>query len=122
MSLKYIQLIKRNSSHWEIVLNRPEKYNAINSDMYQCLTDLLDQAANDSDLVLLTITGNGKFYSAGTDLSEPMKSFVNILLIFINNLCFLIRHRRISMWKNRLIKQCFDYRNSLNNLSNFQRF
>lgn len=73
---EHIELIKRNSSHWEIVFNRPEKYNAITSDMYECLTNILDQAENDPDLVLLTMTGKGKFYSAGTDLSEPMKSFV----------------------------------------------
>lgn len=86
---EFIQLIKRNSFHWEILLNRPEKYNAINNDMYQCLTDVLHQAANDPELVLLTITGNGKFYSAGTDLSEPMKAFVNLYSVLFQLILFV---------------------------------
>ena len=77
-----IQLIKRSSAHWEIVFDRAEKYNAITTDMYVRVTNILDQAEHDPDLVLLTITGKGKFYSAGTDLSEPMKSFVSFSCFF----------------------------------------
>ncbi len=80
---EYIELIKKSSSHWELILNRPEKYNAITSDMYERITEILDQAANDEQLVLLSITGKGKFYSSGTDLSDPAKSFVSEVFLSI---------------------------------------
>lgn len=74
---KFIELIKRSPAHWELVLNRPEKYNALTTDMYDSITDVVNAAAKDEDLVLLSVTGRGKFYSAGTDLSDPAKLFVS---------------------------------------------
>ncbi len=82
---EHIELIKKSSSHWELILNRPEKYNAITSDMYERITEILDQAANDEQLVLLSITGKGKFYSSGTDLSDPAKSFVREVFVYLLN-------------------------------------
>ena len=71
-----IQVIKKNPLHWEIVFNRPEKLNAITNDMYERVTQIVNEASNDEQLVLLTITGNGKFYSAGTDLAAFAKMAV----------------------------------------------
>ncbi len=82
-----LELIKKSSSHWELILNRPEKYNAITSDMYEDITQILDEASKDEQLVLLSITGKGKFYSSGTDLSDPAKSFV-CLFIYLFDLQF----------------------------------
>ncbi|CAF1196352.1 unnamed protein product [Adineta steineri] len=76
-SCKYIELIKKSPLHWELVLNRPDKYNAINSDMYDNITQILNQANKDEQLILLSITGKGKFYSSGTDLTDPAKSFLS---------------------------------------------
>ena len=73
---KQIELIKKSSSHWEIVFNRPEKYNALTSEMYERITQIFEEASKDEHLILLSITGKGKFYSSGTDLSDPSKSFV----------------------------------------------
>ncbi|CAF3302754.1 unnamed protein product [Rotaria socialis] len=70
---EHIELIKKSSLHWEIVLNRPEKYNAITRPMYERIIEILDQAGQDKELVLLTMTGKGKFYSAGTDLADFAK-------------------------------------------------
>lgn len=74
----YIELIKKSSSHWELILNRPDKFNAITSDMYERMIQIFDDAAKDEELVLLSITGKGKYYSAGTDLTDPAKSFVRV--------------------------------------------
>jgi enoyl-CoA hydratase/carnithine racemase len=78
-SCEHIELIKISPSHWELIFNRPEKYNAITSDMYECITRILDDAENDEELILLSITGKGKFYSSGTDLSDPTKLFVRLI-------------------------------------------
>ncbi|UJR29818.1 hypothetical protein I4U23_017361 [Adineta vaga] len=67
------ELIKKSSAHWELVLNRPEKYNAITQPMYERYIEILDQAAQDKQLVLLSITAKGKFYSSGTDLADFAK-------------------------------------------------
>lgn len=72
-SSDHIQLIKKSSQHWHVVLNRPEKYNAITRPMYERLIEILDQAAADKQLVLLSMTGSGKFYSSGTDLADFAK-------------------------------------------------
>lgn len=65
-----IQLLVKSPAHWHIVLNRPEKYNAITKSMYERLIDILERAGKDPQVVLLSITGNGKFYSSGTDLAD----------------------------------------------------
>jgi enoyl-CoA hydratase/carnithine racemase len=85
--LEDILLIKKSPLHWEIVLNRPEKYNAITQPMYERIIQILDQAAQDKQLVLLSITGKGKFYSAGTDLADFAKMAVSIF----SNLSFHIK-------------------------------
>jgi enoyl-CoA hydratase/carnithine racemase len=90
ISLEHLELIKKSPSHWELILNRPDKYNAITSDMYEGITQILDEAANDEQLVLLSLTGKGKFYSSGTDLSDPAKAFVNsfsFFVFFFHSLC-----------------------------------
>ena len=65
-----IQLLVKSPAHWHIVLNRPEKYNAITRPMYERLIEILDRAGQDPQVVLLSITGSGKFYSSGTDLAD----------------------------------------------------
>jgi len=74
---EHIQLIKKSAIHWEIVLNRPEKYNAITNEMYVAMTQILQSAAQDEQLVLLSMTGKGKYYSSGTDLADPAKAFMS---------------------------------------------
>lgn len=44
--------------------------------MYERLIEILDQAAADKQLVLLSMTGSGKFYSSGTDLADFAKMAV----------------------------------------------
>lgn len=52
----------------EIVLNRPEAYNALNLEMMKLLGDTLALAAADSTLKGILITGAGKAFCSGGDL------------------------------------------------------
>src|SRR5580658_315527 len=53
-----------------ITLNRPEKYNAFNREMALELQKLLDDAASDKQVRCIFITGKGKAFCAGQDLTE----------------------------------------------------
>lgn len=52
-----------------ITLNRPEKRNAINQDLITNLYNAIDSAAKDDEICTIIITGNGKSFCAGIDLS-----------------------------------------------------
>ncbi|HWH63359.1 MAG TPA: enoyl-CoA hydratase-related protein [Ginsengibacter sp.] len=53
-----------------ITLNRPEKYNAFNRAMALSFQNALDECENDSEVRCVYITGTGKAFCAGQDLSE----------------------------------------------------
>ena len=53
-----------------ITLNRPEKYNAINRQMALLLQNMLDECAADKKVRAIYLTGSGKAFCAGQDLSE----------------------------------------------------
>ena len=52
-----------------ITLNRPEKLNAINDEMFRELLDALDEVRQDGDSLVVVIKGAGRAFSAGQDLS-----------------------------------------------------
>jgi 2-(1,2-epoxy-1,2-dihydrophenyl)acetyl-CoA isomerase len=54
----------------KITLNRPEKYNSFNREMALLLQKKLDDCATDKNIRAIYLTGNGKAFSAGQDLSE----------------------------------------------------
>jgi len=56
-----------------ITLNRPEKFNAFNREMSFLLQKILDDCVADKNIRCIYITGNGKAFSAGQDLSELTK-------------------------------------------------
>ena len=49
---------------------REAKKNALTLDMYQQLTELLNQATQDEDIVVVSITGSDHCFSAGNDLAD----------------------------------------------------
>lgn len=51
-------------------LNRPERANAFNFEMTQALQNALTDAEKDSQVRCVIITGNGKTFSAGQDITE----------------------------------------------------
>jgi 2-(1,2-epoxy-1,2-dihydrophenyl)acetyl-CoA isomerase len=61
-----------NGAVAKISLNRPDKYNSFNKEMALQLQSKLEQCAADSVVRAILITGEGKAFSAGQDLSEAM--------------------------------------------------
>jgi 2-(1,2-epoxy-1,2-dihydrophenyl)acetyl-CoA isomerase len=52
-----------------IILNRPEKMNALNNDLAWGYLAALDEAAKDDDVWIIAVTGAGRAFCAGLDLS-----------------------------------------------------
>lgn len=61
-----------NESVLKITLNRPDKFNSFNREMALQLQAALDKAATDSAIRAVYLTGEGKAFCAGQDLSEAM--------------------------------------------------
>jgi 2-(1,2-epoxy-1,2-dihydrophenyl)acetyl-CoA isomerase len=53
-----------------ITLNRPDKLNAFNPEMHKLLRAALERAADEADIRAVLLTGVGRGFSAGQDLSE----------------------------------------------------
>ena len=53
-----------------LVINRPKAYNALNSAFFADLEKFIDTEACDSSVKVLIITGEGKAFAAGADISE----------------------------------------------------
>ncbi len=56
-----------------ITLNRPKAYNALNLKMFEELKRVFAQIEADEDVRVIIITGSGKFFAAGADISEISK-------------------------------------------------
>ena len=55
----------------EIVLNRPDKLNALNAEVWQGIIDLFGQAGDDPDIkVVILRSGASRAFAAGADISE----------------------------------------------------
>jgi methylglutaconyl-CoA hydratase len=75
-----------------LTLNRPRKGNALTATMNSLLLDLLKQLESDPDVRVIVLTGAGKFFCTGMDLSmaasssstkeEVKQSFINGLQVF----------------------------------------
>lgn len=55
-----------------VILNRPEKLNCFNREMALQLITVLDKAENNNNIRAIIITGIGKAFCAGQDLSEAI--------------------------------------------------
>ncbi|MCX5849419.1 MAG: enoyl-CoA hydratase-related protein [Deltaproteobacteria bacterium] len=53
-----------------LTLNRPEKKNAFNTEQWKALAAELDAARENDDVTVVVLTGAGKDFSAGQDLSD----------------------------------------------------
>lgn len=60
-----------------LTLARPERLNAVNGVMIRELLDALDRVDADDDVRALIVTGAGRAFSAGADLSRGTDSFVD---------------------------------------------
>lgn len=60
-----------------ITLNRPEKLNAFTDDMLALLVTKIDECAQDSEIRAVVLTGNGRGFSAGGDVTAMGKNADN---------------------------------------------
>src|SRR5437879_3810571 len=67
-------LTERSGSILRIQLNRPEKKNAMTSDMYVTLAELLNAAAKDDEIRVVLWHGAGDSFCAGNDVVDFLKS------------------------------------------------
>ena len=51
-----------------ITLNRPDRYNAVNQDLVDEISESLDKAKNDDSIRAIVMTGAGKGFCAGADM------------------------------------------------------
>ncbi len=56
-----------------LTLNRPEKLNAFNDELSQALEHAVEEANHDDDVRVVVLTGSGRGFSSGLDLSEAAK-------------------------------------------------
>lgn len=70
MTFKYIEYKKRPDKVAELILNRPEKPNAIHDDMRYEMLAALEDAEHDDNINVLILKGNGEAFCAGHDLSK----------------------------------------------------
>ena len=71
-----------------VVLNRPEKRNAMNQELLRELGAALRDAADDDGVHCVVLRGEGRVFSAGIDLAEfaqpPTRAFRNLFLACAN--------------------------------------
>src|SRR5258707_9352418 len=63
-------LVEKHAGYWQIMLNRPERLNALIVEMGSALLDALDEAEGDESCRAVLLTGAGRGFCAGQDLSE----------------------------------------------------
>ncbi|MCC2651319.1 MAG: hypothetical protein K0Q60_1482, partial [Microvirga sp.] len=56
-----------------ITLARPDKMNAFNATMHAELRDALDQCERDENVRVVVLTGEGRAFSSGQDLTVDLK-------------------------------------------------
>jgi 2-(1,2-epoxy-1,2-dihydrophenyl)acetyl-CoA isomerase len=63
-------LVALDSGVLQVTLNRPEKLNALNSEMHKLLRQALERAAEEREVRVVLLGGAGRGFCAGQDLSE----------------------------------------------------
>ena len=63
-------ILKEKQNVLCIILNRPDKMNALNAEMYAELHSVLDMVESNPECRVLIFTGSGKAFCAGGDISE----------------------------------------------------
>ena len=65
-------LVEQRAGYRVIILNRPDRLNAFNEAMHEALGLALDEAQADESCRALMITGSGRGFCAGQDLSDRL--------------------------------------------------
>jgi enoyl-CoA hydratase/carnithine racemase len=66
-------LTERRGAHLRLLLNRPERRNAITVAMYAALADAMEAAQDDPELRVITLEGEGVDFTGGNDLADFMQ-------------------------------------------------
>jgi enoyl-CoA hydratase/carnithine racemase len=80
-----LRVEQRGSVRW-LVIDRPDKRNAMTSAMGAHLGDLLDDAADDDDTRVIVITGAGDSFSSGLDVGEIKQGMADKTLFPVETL------------------------------------
>ncbi len=62
--------VERKGAVMQIAINRPEKKNALTADMYDALSDAVEEGEADSGIRVLLLHGKGDAFTAGNDLQD----------------------------------------------------
>jgi len=71
MSYDHLLIVTSSTGVRTITLNRPERLNAVNPRLAEELPRAIDDAARDDAVRVVVITGAGRGFCSGLDLSEP---------------------------------------------------
>jgi len=63
-------LVSRDAGVLSLTLNRPDKLNAFNPEMHRLLREALEEARDEPGVRAVLLTGSGRGFCAGQDLSE----------------------------------------------------
>ncbi len=67
--MKKVVLLEIEKNIAIITLNRPERYNAVNQDLVDGINESLSVVESDNNIRAVVLTGNGKGFCAGADMS-----------------------------------------------------
>ncbi|MEM4587792.1 MAG: enoyl-CoA hydratase-related protein [Candidatus Jordarchaeales archaeon] len=73
MSYKNI-ILRKEGRIARIILNRPDKLNALNPELIEELGKAIEEVKSDKDIRVLVITGSGKAFSAGADVGAMVEA------------------------------------------------
>ena len=63
-------LVAQDAGVLSVTLNRPDRLNAFNPEMHKLLRDALERARDEAEVRVVLLTGAGRGFCAGQDLSE----------------------------------------------------
>lgn len=70
-------LVRSDQGMMQIIMNRPEKKNALTQEMYALMTEALKEAASDGTIRLVVFQGSGGDFSSGNDLMDFVNQPIN---------------------------------------------
>lgn len=72
-----------------LTFNTPKKYNAWTQDMLEEMSKAFDLASSDTNTKVLVLTGSGKYYCAGVDLSSVLRYIdISVLCVLFERMIF----------------------------------
>lgn len=69
-------IVKQDGPVVTVTLNRPERLNAFNNDMFSEIAEMADSVSGNSDVRVIVFTGTGRGFSSGADLANLNSSQV----------------------------------------------